>query len=230
MRQVLLGMSVLALLATGQAASARQADTLLGDGMRMSIADADMSRLRQGNGPTGGARQGVCPLVRGASAEVNAYVAARLHQVAKDVGAAYANRACEPNMVVLFSSEPDQLVNEASRRGQINYSGVTPQSAQQFRSSTQPVRWMHGSGTPGLKSRDVRPYNALVVVDAKKAAGVNVSALADYVSMVSLAEAPQSGTSKPNAPSIMTLFDEGQAPASMTDADRAYLRAVYARR
>lgn len=232
MRRVLLGMGVLALLATAPAVSAQQQSgnfdgTMAGDAARQNGLEVEMTRLRQGNDPTGGARQRVCPLVRGASDEVNAYVASRLRQVANDVGAQYANQRCEPNMVVLFSSEPQKLVDEASRAGRFNYNGVTPQKADAFRSSTQPVRWMHGSATPRLKTKDTRPYNSLVVVDANKAAGVKVSALADYVSMVTLAEAPPSGGS-----SILNLFDEGQgaAPAGMTDADRAYLRGVYARR
>jgi hypothetical protein len=227
MRQVLLGMGVLALLATAPAVSAQQLygnfnGTMAGDAARQNGLEIEMGRLR--NGPTGGARQGICPLVKGASAEVNAYVSARLRQVANDVGARYAHSQCEPNMVVLFSSEPQQLVDEASREGRFNYRGVTPQKADAFKSSTQPVRWMHGVATPGMKTRDARPYNSLVVVDAKKAADVKVSALADYVTMVSLADthtrtAPADGT-------ILNLFDDGKAQA-MTEADRAYLRAVY---
>ncbi|PIB92201.1 hypothetical protein [Caulobacter sp. FWC2] len=224
MRRVLLGIGVMTLLASGSAVSARQSDTMMGDARRENGLAVEMARLRSGNGPTGGARQGVCPLVRGASAEVNDYVAARMRQVAKDVGAEYARWDCEPNVVVLFSSEPDQLLNAASRDKRFNYSGVTAQRAQQFKTSTQPVRWMHGSATPGMKTRDARPYNSLVVVDANKAADVKVSALADYVTMVSLADvqaraAPADGT-------ILNLFDNGKAEA-MTEADRAYLRAVY---
>ncbi len=226
MRQVLLGIGVMAVLATAPAASARQSDTMIGDARRENGLASEMGRLRSGNGPTGGARQGVCPLVRGASAEVNNYVAARMHQVAKDVGAQYARGDCEPNVVVLFSSEPDQLLNEAARNKRINYSGVTAQGAQQFRTSTQPVRWMHGSATPGISTRDARPYNSLVVVDANKVADVKVSALADYVAMVSLADVRTRAA--PADSTILNLFDDAKAaPQAMTEADRAYLRAVY---
>jgi len=228
MRQMLLGIGVAALLATASAASAQQLygnfdGTMMGDAARQNGIESEMSRLRER--PTGSARQGICPLVRGASAEVNNYVASRMRQVAEDVGAEYAKQSCEPNVVVLFSSDPDQLVNEADRTKRFNYNGVPAKAAQQFRSSAQPVRWMHGSATPGVKTRDARPYNALVVVDANKAANVKVSALADYVTMVSLAD-----TQKRAAPdsSIMNLFDgEGAGPQAMTEADRAYLRTVY---
>lgn len=225
MRRVLLGIGVAAaLLTTAQAASARQADTMIGDSRRQNGLEVEMSRLRER--PTGGARQGVCPLVRGASAEVNNYVASRMRQVAQDVGANYATQSCEPNVVVLFSSDPDQLVNEAARTKRFNYNGVSAKAAQQFRSSAQPVRWMHGSATPGVKTRDARPYNSLVVVDANKAANMKVSALADYVTMVSLADV-QTRAAPDN--SIMNLFDDakGAAPQAMTEADQAYLRSVY---
>lgn len=224
MRQVLLGLGVLALLATSAPVFAQQMPgnfdgTIIGDSRRESEVSRRPDYL------TGGARQGICPLVRGASAEVNAYVAARLHQVANDVGARYAGSRCEPNMVVLFSSEPQQLVDEASRKGRFNYRGVTPQRADAFKNSTQPVRWMHGTSTPGMATRDARPYNSLVVVDANKTASMKVSALADYVTMVALAD-----TQTRAAPdhSILDLFDDaGAAPQAMTDADRAYLRSVY---
>jgi hypothetical protein len=197
--------------------------TLVGDAVRQSAFEAEQARLRAR--PTGGARDGLCPLIRGASAEVNAYVASRMRQVAQDVGAEYAHRSCEPNVVVLFSSDPAQLVSEATRAKRFNYSGVTTANAQRFKTSTRPVRWMHGSATPGVATRDARPYNALVVVDANKAASVKVSALADYLTMVSLAD-----LQKRSAPdhSIMNLFDgEAGGPQAMTDADRAYLRTVY---
>lgn len=228
MRQVLLGLGVLALMATAPAVSAQQLygnfdGTMMGDAARQNGVESEMGRLRQR--PTGGARQGVCPLVRGASAEVNTYVAARMRQVAEQVGAEYAHTACEPNVVVLFSSNPNELVNEAARTKRFNYNGVTAQKAAQFRASSQPVRWIHGSATPRMATKDARPYNSLVVVDANKTADMKVSALADYVTMVSLADVHARAT--PDN-SIMNLFDgEAAAPQAMTEADQAYLRAVY---
>jgi len=225
MRRMLLSVGVLALLATGSVASARQSDTLIGDSRRQQGLESEMGRLRMGQ--TGGAREGVCPLVRGASAEVNAYVGARLRQVANQVGAEYAHRDCEPNVVVLFSPDPDELVAEATRAKRFNYRGVAAQDVERFKTSRQPVRWIHGSAAPGLKTTDARPYNALVIVDANKAGDVKVSTLADYISLVALADvrirpAPAEG--------ILNLFNAVDAPRAMTEADRAYLRSVHSRR
>jgi hypothetical protein len=224
---MLLSVGVLALLATGSVASARQSETLMGDARRQQGLESEMGRLRQGL--TGGAREGVCPLVRGASTDVNNYVAARLRQVANQVGAEYAHRDCEPNIVVLFSPNPDELVAEATRAKRFNYRGVAPQDIERFKTSRQPVRWIHGSAAPGLKTRDARPYNALVIVDAAKAADVKVSTLADYVSLVALAD---TRVRAPAEDTILNLFDSGavDAPRAMTEADRAYLSSIHSRR
>ena len=223
MKNVIWGFAITIALAIGSGASARQADTIAGDARRQNGLESEMSRLRQAS--PGSAREGVCPLVRGASAEINAYVAARLHQVAKQAGASYAKRACEPNVVVLFSAEPDFLIREAARSKRFNYRGVPAQAAQTFKTSAAPVRWVHGGDVRGSAAGDARPHNALVIVDVNQAREVKVSAMADYLALVALADV----RARP-APtdSIMTLFEAGDAaPQSLTETDQAYLRSVY---
>jgi hypothetical protein len=223
MKNVIFGLAVTAALAAASGVSARQTDTLIGDARRQNGLEVEMSRLRQTS--PGSARDGVCPLVRGASAEVNAYVAARMHQVARQAGAAYAKRACEPNVVVLFSAEPDALIREASRSKRFNYRGVPAEAAQTFKADGRPVRWVHGGDVRGSAAGDARPHNALIVVDAAKAQDVKVSALADYLALVSLADVR---VRPAPTDSIMTLFDAGDAaPRALTEADQAYLRSVY---
>lgn len=223
MKNVIFGLAVTAAVAVASGVSARQADTLIGDARRQNGLEVEMSRLRQAS--PGSARDGVCPLVRGASAEVNAYVAARMHQVARQAGAAYAKRACEPNVVVLFSAEPDALIREASRSKRFNYRGVPAEAADTFKADGRPVRWVHGGDVRGSAAGDARPHNALIVVDAAKAQDVKVSALADYLALVSLANVR---VRPAPTDSIMTLFDAGDgAPKALTEADQAYLRSVY---
>lgn len=223
MKNVIFGLAVTVAVAAASGVSARQADTLIGDARRQNGLEAEMSRLRQTS--PGSAREGVCPLVRGASADVNAYVAARMHQVARQAGATYAKRACEPNVVVLFSAEPDALIREASRAKRFNYRGVSAQAAETFKADARPVRWVHGGDVRGSAAGDARPHNALIVVDATKAQDVKVSALADYLAMVSLADVR---VRPAPSDSIMTLFDASAgAPKALTEADQAYLRSVY---
>lgn len=223
MRNTVLVAAVTAALAVASSVSARQADTLVGDGRRENALQVEMSRLRQAS--PGSARDGVCPLVRGASAEVNAYVAARMHQVAQQAGAPYAKRACEPNVVVLFSTEPDALIREAARSKRFNYRGASTAAVETFRSGADPVRWVHGGDVRGSAAGDARPHTALIVVDATKAQDVKVSALADYLAMVSLADVR---VRPAPTDSIMTLFDDRDGtPKALTEADQAYLRSVH---
>lgn len=223
MKHVILGLAITATLAIASGASARQADTIMGDARRQNGLESEMSRLRQAS--PGSAREGVCPLVRGASVEINAYVAARMHQVARQAGATYAKRACEPNVVVLFSAEPDKLIQEASRSKRFNYRGVPADAAQTFKSGAAPVRWVHGGDVRGSAAGDARPHNALIVVDVTKARDVKVSAMADFLAMVSLADVR---VRPAPADSIMTLFDAGAGtPQALTKADQAYLQSVY---
>src|ERR1700679_3287533 len=56
---------------------------------------------------------GVCPVTMGLPAGFNAFVTARIEAVAKSIGApAQAVGACKPNVEVLFSDEPQKLVDD----------------------------------------------------------------------------------------------------------------------
>lgn len=66
--------------------------------------------------------------------------------------------------------------------------------------------------------------SATVLVDANRAAGVKLDALADYVAFVSLAELRPGGTSGSN--SILALFD-GAAARALTEWDARFLRELY---
>lgn len=79
--------------------------------------------------------------------------------------------------------------------------------------------------------RDTRnDFNrVIVIVDSRRVGAVQLSALADYLAMVTLAQIdPNADTS--GLPTIMNLFAEnraGSAPAAMTDWDLAYLDGLY---
>src|SRR5262249_26000149 len=67
----------------------------------------------------------------------------------------------------------------------------------------------------------------IVVVDARRAAGKRLDALADYLAMVSLAQlSPQVETAA--YPSVLNLFSNSAQPASgMTSFDISYLDGLY---
>ncbi len=79
-----------------------------------------------------------------------------------------------------------------------------------------------------LRTQDRNVFNRVfVIVDVAKLLDVDVGALGDYLTMVSLAQidadAEVSGYG-----SILNLFTDPTAPREMTDWDLAYLRALYA--
>ena len=68
--------------------------------------------------------------------------------------------------------------------------------------------------------------NMFIIVDTTRIGGVTNGALANYLSMVVLAEPDQ--RQPPPSPSILQLFVDGASrPAELTAWDRAYLTALY---
>lgn len=67
---------------------------------------------------------------------------------------------------------------------------------------------------------------AIVVVDVNQTQNVSAQQLADYIAMVSLAQVrPEADTSR--YASILNVFDDPEASASLTDWDTAYLGGLY---
>lgn len=122
-----------------------------------------------------------------------------------------------------------------------------------FRESERPVRWWHVSlptnaetdeiaiRLPGdtvapsvrgegriNKGRWVRDdlNKVILVVDGEQVHGVELPALADYLSMVALAQIdPDGDTSRFST--ILNLFDDPEGSPGLTGWDRAYLDALY---
>lgn len=192
----------------------------------------------------------LCPLVAGAQPEINRYVLVRLREVADEVGVEFATRSCQPDLLVLFSREPEEMLRKARARGKIRYDDISIPRVDRFRADARPVRWLsrtmelpvQGQADGGFAdaafvtfqapgSLIVQPvasvlYHSIVVVDARKADGVPVAALADYVSFVALANI-RVNAAQSSYDSILDLFASPGAPKRLSNADKAYLRAVY---
>lgn len=70
-------------------------------------------------------------------------------------------------------------------------------------------------------------YSAVVLVDANRAKGRTLDAVADYVAMVSLAQLRMDGMT-PGEDSVLNLFADGEpAAAGLTRSDAAFLKALY---
>jgi len=128
-----------------------------------------------------------------------------------------------------------------------------PKALRAFQDADSPVRWWHVSmpvigvtgerairmpGDQGLilvpgeglvnRGRSVSDSlnKVIVIVDLAKIDGVTLSALGDYLAMVSLAQVdPEGDTSRHD--SILNLFDHPGGEQSMSVWDKAYLASLY---
>lgn len=195
----------------------------------------------------------LCPLVSGAPVEVNTYVASRIREVGAQVGLQFEKKSCSPNLLVLFSREPQVMLQKARNRRKIHFEPATPIQIQRFMANTRPVRWWNSvvvipswgsesvvgdpDGAPEIRSpgsRTKQPTRSairgsLIVVDASQVDGVEVGAIADYIALVSLTDIkPEADLTGHN--SILNLFAQGpagDAAKRLTAFDLAYLRGVY---
>jgi len=126
--------------------------------------------------------------------------------------------------------------------------GVT--ALEHFKTSDAPVRWWQitmvvdevgnpAIQLPGLETPEVRGVasrlkspisdallGSLIIVDAGRLGNVQWPQLADYLTMVSLAQI--NPDARPSGyDSILNLFSADNPPRGMTDMDRAFLRALY---
>ena len=122
-------------------------------------------------------------------------------------------------------------------RGQEAIDNPMPLGTQQG-SSGAPPGYFPGSkvppGEPGSRLTNLRSSQivlALIVVDAKKIAGMAVGPLADYIAMLALSQAKSPDTCS-QLPSIVDLMAsdrlrQAEKVAQITAGDLAFLRALY---
>lgn len=89
-----------------------------------------------------------------------------------------------------------------------------------------PWRRVRGIQPRGDNVRDVLQIS-FIIVDAERAEGTSLAALADYMSMVMLSQVdPEADIS--GRPTILRLFEAEDRPQQLTQWDQDYLRALYA--
>lgn len=90
----------------------------------------------------------VCPLVAGLSKDVGEFILRRISQAAADARVPLAGRVCQPNLYVVATDQPDQLLKKWWTRDRWMYStvrGVHP--AYSFIQSTRPIRVWYNTYT-----------------------------------------------------------------------------------
>jgi hypothetical protein len=218
----------------------------------------------------------ICPVTMGLSPEMNAYVSARVAAIATEIGARKSKQPrCKPNVEILFTDDPQVLVDKIARRQsaflgyhEASEAGVATKVGHPIQAwyltgvqndegqrsvdvssgamaSEQEVTQTNGGlqameklsrsppGCPNSHFTNCRSglfLNVLIVADAKALDGRPIGPIADYIGLLALSQS-RSLDECDALPSILDLLSNGcgdrSKPDGLTDADIAYLEALY---
>ncbi len=172
------------------------------------------------------------------------------------VGLEPGEPGCRANVLILADSDGDALAQRLVkdslrdlRPPDTDASTIGRSALRKFETSDAPVRWWHvsqtvlaDSGVPvadgsthtvyrmGRLRSNVREdmNHVIIILDTSKIGVVSFASLADYVSMVSLAQVDAEAETS-DFPSILNLFADktGERTARLTQWDLDYLTALY---
>ncbi|HUI61835.1 MAG TPA: hypothetical protein VLX90_16530 [Steroidobacteraceae bacterium] len=200
-------------------------------------------------------RAPICPLVAGLTRDHGEFILGSVSRIARAAGAPLAPEKCRGNLYVIVTAAPEDLLKAWGDRDVDLFGDAGMHQIRKFISTAGAVRvWYNArleaaDGSPlgefggvsggipenthargfRLAFDDVRDLTSvMVIVDSRRARGVNFNQLAGYVAMVGLAQI------RPDAdvgatPTILKLFTAvANAPADgLSTWDEAYLKALY---
>jgi len=193
----------------------------------------------------------ICLLVAGMAAEEVKYVSARISQISSSAGAPLARVPCQPNFVIVATSEPDHVLDAWYARDSRLFGNATPAHIRQFleRSQSRPVRvWYNinlgrksgvrnGHFIPSNNRAESSPFvgnavfdffSVFAIIDTNRTGHATLDQLAGYVAMAGLTSV-ELDADLGGAPSILRLFaTSGESrPSDLSNWDAAFLKALY---
>ena len=197
----------------------------------------------------------LCVSVVGGLPEVNAYLTGQITANFRSLDIPHADPGCEPTVAVVISNEADAFAQDYANRMRNRMFENRREAVARFVGPPRPVRWRHAVRTgpvgqnprrdplgdqrdaligrlPGsrLKVATARGITqAMVVVDAERASGAPLDALAAYIAFVTVLDLPadpEIGAQR----TILSLFDEAAGAdraKALTRWDRAFITALY---
>lgn len=194
----------------------------------------------------------LCPGVIGLQVDAAMLMIDRIRDNAHQLGIRIQEDGCQPNFVIVFSEDSQATMQSVVDRNPAIFQFVLPAERRRLLAPA-PVHVFSNieprtrDGMPISRDRNlVNPpvsrqqmahslyytttrrdiTSVTIVFDRDEVQGMSVGQLADYATMRGLAETQAPADAAMN--SILTLFSpDGPYPESLTDFDRAYLRAVY---
>jgi hypothetical protein len=192
----------------------------------------------------------ICLFAAGLTADDRKTVSVRLTQIIFAAGAPLAREPCQPNFVIIVTSEPDRVLDAWYARNKHLFGDATLAQIHHFLhpSGSRPIRLWHnvdrgrtstlrfGHFVPSNNQADNSPFvrNAVLgfnsvfaVVDTNAAARATLDQLTDYIAMVGLSNVDLDADIG-SAPSILRLFASFPTPpAGLSPWDAAFIKALY---
>lgn len=193
----------------------------------------------------------ICFFVAGLSAAQVKVVLARLSKNSSSAGAPLARTPCQPNFIILATSDPDRALEASYARNPQLFGSAPPAQIRQFLESSRsrPVRvWYNinlgrksgvhnGHFVPSNTQAESSPfvgntafdfYSIVAIIDTNRTQHTRLDQLADFLVMAGLTNVDLDADLG-SAPSILRLFaasGENQPPG-LSDWDAAFLKALY---
>jgi hypothetical protein len=170
-------------------------------------------------------------------------LADQVSAVAMVVGLQPGDPGCRPNILILADSNGDALaqalVDEDPQvfRPDIGNTNLGQAALEHFQTSGAPVRWWSVTYTRtaefGVTASRIRQSHeealghVIIILDTSRIGSVSFASLADYISMVALAQV-DAQIDPSGFDTVFNLFTpDASRTQRMTDWDLAYLRALY---
>ena len=194
----------------------------------------------------------ICPGTAGLPRETGQAVVDRIGVIADEIGLKVAQPGCDPNLLVLVTSDGRAAVRRLVARRTANFRGQTLADVRRILSEPGAARaWTESEarsrdGDPLIVSPDAPPtladqgssrlvngfrrdiVSAIVVIDARAVVGRDPVQIADYAAMRGLADARPGKIG--GGISVLSAFASSRnatAPRMLTSLDRGILRGLY---
>jgi len=193
----------------------------------------------------------ICFYLAGLTSEQVKFVLARLSETSSSAGAPLARTPCQPNFLILATSEPEGVLKASYARNPRLFGNATPAQIRQFleNSQSRPVRvWYNinlgrksgvhnGHFVPSNNQAESSPFvgntafdffSIVAIIDTNRTEHTRLDQLADYLVMAGLTNADLDADLG-SAPSILRLFalSAENQPSGLSSWDAAFLKALY---
>jgi hypothetical protein len=192
----------------------------------------------------------ICLFAAGLTADDRKTISARLTRIMLTAGAPLAREPCQPNFVIIVTSEPDRVLEAWYARNKQLFGDATLPQIHHFLdpSGSRPIRVWHNidrgrtstvrfghfvpsdnqaESSPFVRNAVLGFYSVFAIVDPNSPARATLDQLTDYIALGGLSNVDLDADIG-SAPSILRLFASSPTPpAGLSPWDAAFIKALY---